>query len=503
MSSLYFNPAPLNVLPYKKYSLALWKFIAVEAKLRGQKPEQIVERIQAHFHRKISVNTVRNYINEINVYVSGKIDEKTVDIIKAQGMVLISMDGQKPEKDGSSLWLFVDVISNRVLRVAILETADHETLHGIVDSILKDFGVKLAGMISDKQGSIVKMHDMYYPEIPHQYCHFHFLQNMWGHLETKDGHMHKELAKVINHLDIASMVKTAGKIFDEVEKQKLKKLFNVIDKDLHKLIKNSSKKFDHLRGIESFDKLAAYISDIMENCTNEDASRYVVQKMMAIATIVNEALEKHRVLYNDCVELNVKFQEIRSLLGNPNLCKTDKMMLLDGVFESIWKETPKPEGIVSKDDLRSFMANITSAKEEILLEWVRLYDSYKRGLFVYYDFPVPARSNVEMEGKFGKEKSILISQCAKIQVGMQIRIRGGFILRELYAGKKEVEEILDNLEGNYDDEQVKAGLDELDRRIKNETDDWKSNAGGIDAIKNVLDFGKKDKNRDDLDEVRN
>lgn len=103
MSRLYFNPAPLNVLPYKQYSLALWKFIAVEAKLYHQKPEQIVDRIKKQFHKAISVNTVRNYINEINVYVSGKIDEKTVEIIKAQGVVLISMDGQKPEKDGSSL----------------------------------------------------------------------------------------------------------------------------------------------------------------------------------------------------------------------------------------------------------------------------------------------------------------------------------------------------------------------------------------------------------------
>ena len=86
---------------------------------------------------------------------------------------------------------------------------------------------------------------------------------------------------------------------------------------------------------------------------------------------------------------------------------------------------------------------------------------------------------------------------------MQIRIRGGFILRELYAGKKEMEEILDKIEGSYDDAQIKAGLDELELRIKGETEDWKSNVNGIDAIKSVLDFGRKDKDREDLDEVRN
>src|SRR5271157_5095831 len=454
MSRLYFNPAPLNVLPYKKYSLALWKFIAVEAKLHHQKPEQIVDRIEKNFNRVISVNTVRNYINEINVYVSGKIDEKTVEIIKAQGMVLISMDGQKPEKDGSSLWLFVDVISNRVLRVAILETADHESLHGVMDSILNDLGVKFIGMISDKQGSIVKMHDLYYRDIPHQYCHFHFLANLWSHLESQDGHMHKELAKVINNLDITSSAKIKGIRLESGEREKVQKLLGVIEKQLHKLVKNSTTKFDRLRGINTFDKLAAYVNDIMVNCVNEDPSRWVVQKMLAIATVIGNGLEALHSLYNDCMELNNRFQDIRSLLGDPNLARAEKILLLDGVFESIWNDTPKPEDIMSKDDLRSFLANISSTKEEILLEWVRLYESYKPGLFVYYDFPVAARTNVQMEKKFGQEKSRLLSQCAKTQVGMQMRTRGGFILRELYAGKKEVEMILDEIDINYDDEQV-------------------------------------------------
>jgi hypothetical protein len=502
MSQLYFNPAPLNVLPYKKYSLALWKFIAVEAKLHGQKPEQIVDRIQQHFHKVISVNTVRNYINEINVYVSGKIDEKTVDIVKAQGMVLISMDGQKPEKDGSSLWLFVDVISNRVLRVAILETADHETLHGIVDSILNDFGVRFAGMISDKQNSIVKMHDLYYPDIPHQYCHFHFLQNLWGHLELKDGHVHKELAKGINHLYITSTTKDAEVHLENGERQKVRELFGVIEKDLRKLVKNSSKKFDHLRGIETFDKLAAYVDDIMVNCVNEDPSRWVVRKLMSTATVIRDALEEQRSSYEDCRELNMKFQDIRSLLGNPNMARAEKILNLDGVFELIWKDAQKPEGITTKNDLRSFLPTISSTKDEILFEWVRLYESYKPGLFVYYDLPVPARSNVEMEKKFGQEKSRLVSQCAKMQVGMQIRTRGGFHLRELYVGKAEVEKIIEGIDASYDDEQVKAGLEELDRHIKDETENWKMNVYGTDAIKNALKFGRKDEDKKDLDEVR-
>ena len=56
------NLAPLNVLPFKRYSLAVWKWIAKEAKIYGQKPVQIYERIQGEFAVEISEGTIRSNI---------------------------------------------------------------------------------------------------------------------------------------------------------------------------------------------------------------------------------------------------------------------------------------------------------------------------------------------------------------------------------------------------------------------------------------------------------
>nr|MDO8116861.1 hypothetical protein [Candidatus Sigynarchaeota archaeon] len=153
----------------------------------------------------------------------------------------------------------------------------------------------------------------------------------------------------------------------------------------------------------------------------------------------------------------------------------------------------KNTGILSKDDLRTFLPKITSTKDKILLEWVRLYRSYRRGLFAYYDFPVDVRSIVEMEKKFGQEKMRLFTQCAKKNVGMQVRIRGPNILRELYAGKDEIKTILGEIEVDLDPEQLKAGLEEIASRTKAETEGWKSNIEGLDAIRRALKYGKTDK----------
>ncbi|TES96073.1 MAG: hypothetical protein E3J90_08625, partial [Promethearchaeota archaeon] len=219
------NPTPLNVLPFKQFSLGIWKWIAQEAKLYKQKPALICERIYDEFDVKISESTIRKYINEIDAFLSNQIDKRTIKILKAQGKIILALDGQKPDNNGAALWLFVDLISNRVLRIVILKSADYSTLHSLVEEILEFYEVELAGLISDKQGSIVKMRDTFYAEIPHQYCHFHFLQNLWNHIAAKDGNLHKELSKAVNNLRILKVSKTIKIFFEGIGKAPIREVF--------------------------------------------------------------------------------------------------------------------------------------------------------------------------------------------------------------------------------------------------------------------------------------
>lgn len=146
-----FNPASVNILPFKQYSLGIWKWIAQESKIFKQSPVQIRERIKKQFGVNMAENTIRDSIKEIDVFLSNKIDKKTREILKKQGKILLAMDGQKTDDEGDALWLFVDLISNRVLKVSILESADYKTLHQEVEGILNEYQVKIIGGVSDKQ----------------------------------------------------------------------------------------------------------------------------------------------------------------------------------------------------------------------------------------------------------------------------------------------------------------------------------------------------------------
>ncbi len=161
--------------------------------------------------------------------LSNEIDKHPLDLLKIQGIVVLALDGQKPDENGKALWLFVDLISNRVLKVIILENADSETLHELVEEVLTRYHVKIVGIVSDKQNNITKMHDDWYLGIPHQYCHFHFLQNLWNHIELKDCGLHQQLAKRIKHLYLLSTSKQTKIEFEGLGKKSIREVFKKVE----------------------------------------------------------------------------------------------------------------------------------------------------------------------------------------------------------------------------------------------------------------------------------
>jgi len=496
------NPTPLNVLPFKQFSLGIWKWIAQEAKLYKQKPALICERIYDQFNVKISESTIRKYINEIDAFLSNQIDKHTVKILKAQGKIILALDGQKPDNNGAALWLFVDLISNRVLKIVILESADHSTLHALVEEILKFYEVELTGLVSDKQGSIVKMRDKFYSEIPHQYCHFHFLQNLWNHIAIKDGNLHKELTKVVNNLYILTAAKTSKIIFEGIGKASIREVFREIEQSLRALVKARTRKFERLRGIEVYERLVCYVEEMDQVLSREDPERKIVQLMKKTADSLRHALKEMTPRYKECIELNKTFQSIRMSLGKeldpgkiklkePIVLKEEKLKVLDECFKEIWEGVKDFGNIKEKSQLRTFLPQKDTPANIIKQEWVRLYDSYRRGLFAYYEFPILVKTNSPMETKFSQEKSIFISRVGRGNVGSQIRIRGEHVLKQLYAGKEEIKEIINEVGNDYDRTQIIEELKALVHRTREETKLWKNGHHQALGLKSVLAKGKK------------
>ena len=481
-----FNPAPRYTFPEKKYSYSVWKWIGREAKTYNMNAAQIQRRILNEFGLKISENTIRNVMDEVDCYLSHQIDKKTKKLISEQGKILLSLDGQKPEDGEDALWLFVDLISNRVLDVQLLRSSDHITLHKCIKNILQSYDVQLSGILSDKQGSIVKMHKEYYSKIPHQYCKFHFLQNLWNFLEIKDSSMQKQISKVIKHLPITTMGKAETRKIPNIGTVKYREHFATIESDLRKLVKSRTKKFEKLRGITSFSRVSNYRDEIKEICELKDPNHRITKILAKTAEKLTEVLNDQKANYLGCQSLNFDFQRIRTEFNQRiYVYRTEHEQKLAELFKEVWQSIEKERKPLKS--IKSFLPKKNTTFIEIREQWVRLHKSYSPGLFSYYDFPVQERTNSKMEQQFGQEKQKFIARSGKPNVSRQIRVRGEFELKQQYVPKKEVQEYLDNMKGSYSREIVMKELKKLMQIQKKESGRWQSSIGGKNAMLKLYD----------------
>jgi len=194
-NQIVFNPCPRFDYSQRTYGADVFRLIAEEFLIYELKPGQIFKRLTKKYQLKISIDTVRRICDDILKLKSLKIDEKTLEIIKKQGYILLGFDGQDPGGDAPSIWCFMDLISNRVLATYKFDKLDYKILRQTIEKIREFYDVKIIGWVSDKQTLITKCHDTFYPEIPHQYCQYHFLRNTWNHLQALDSNTFWRLKK--------------------------------------------------------------------------------------------------------------------------------------------------------------------------------------------------------------------------------------------------------------------------------------------------------------------
>jgi hypothetical protein len=165
------------------------------------------------------------------------------------------------------------------------------------------------------------------------------------------------------------------------------------------------------------------------------------------------------------------------------------MQKMHEIFQEIWQSITSSRREIS--DIKSRLPNNNMTDTDVKEQWYRLYCSYSPGLFRYYEFPVPIRTNSIMEQHFIQEKFKFIQQCGKPNVGRQIRIRGDYVLKMQYVDHLEIKTYLDLLPGSYSHDDVYKHLRILHERQTKESQRWQSNIGGINALRALFD--KEDK----------
>lgn len=188
-------------LPHGEFGLDI---ITVIGQLRYGDHRSIPEIHQRLVERGVSIaqRTVTDLLERYEELVALHLaDEERVKArLKQQGHVLLGIDGMQPDVGHEVLWIIRDCLSGEVLLARTLLSSTRGDLAALLDEVKQVLGplnVPIRGIISDGQQTIRQAVERSLPEVPHQLCHFHYLDEAAGPIFEADRPAKAELKKLV------------------------------------------------------------------------------------------------------------------------------------------------------------------------------------------------------------------------------------------------------------------------------------------------------------------
>lgn len=115
---------------------------------------------------------------------------------RANGGIIISIDGIQPDKGNETIYLVRDVVTGRLLAAENVRSSDTPTMTALLRPI-RDLGVPVIGAVSDAQESLLQAIGVLWPDIPHQVCQFHYLREASRPMYDVDRKLRKQIRKAL------------------------------------------------------------------------------------------------------------------------------------------------------------------------------------------------------------------------------------------------------------------------------------------------------------------
>src|SRR5439155_18477154 len=188
-------------LPHGEFGLDI---ITVVGQLRYGEHRSIPEIHQRLVQRGVSISqrSVTDLLERYEELVALHLaDEERVKAqLKQQGQVLLVIDGMQPDVGQEVLWLIRDCLSGEVLLARTLLSSTRGDLAALLSEVkeqLEHLKVPVRGVISDGQLTIRQAVARSLPGVPHQLCHFHYLDEAAEPIFAADRHAKTELKELV------------------------------------------------------------------------------------------------------------------------------------------------------------------------------------------------------------------------------------------------------------------------------------------------------------------
>lgn len=162
---------------------------------------QILSRLRAEYpDLSIGERSVQNLYELYGNLISGtQLQEaELISEIESNGALVVGLDGAQPMKGHETVWFARDLISGRSLAAKSMRSTtarDLERFLRPVREFADEHGIPVAGIVSDKEGNIVKAVRKVFPRVRHQLCQIHYINNVAKPLAAEDAVVHQKLKK--------------------------------------------------------------------------------------------------------------------------------------------------------------------------------------------------------------------------------------------------------------------------------------------------------------------
>jgi hypothetical protein len=151
----------------------------------------------------ISERYAQSLYERYQTLISASLDEHVkqtlAETTAENGGIILSMDGVQPEKGNEMLYVIREVFSGTILAAQNMKSGAAAELRTLIEPIV-ELGYPIVGIVSDGQVSIRKAFESLLPDVPYQYCQYHYLKDVAKPLVDADRKLKMELKKSMRGL---------------------------------------------------------------------------------------------------------------------------------------------------------------------------------------------------------------------------------------------------------------------------------------------------------------
>lgn len=183
-----------------KHSSYGYDVLALVGELRFKQHMTVKELTAALNERgvKICERYAQQLYERYQLLLSASLDDHIrkvlADTTEQNGGILLSMDGVQPEKGNETLYVLREVFSGTVLAAKNMKSGTAAELQTLIQPVV-DLGFPIVGIVSDGQQSIRLAFERLLPEVPYQYCQYHYLKDIAKPIVDADRKLKTELKK--------------------------------------------------------------------------------------------------------------------------------------------------------------------------------------------------------------------------------------------------------------------------------------------------------------------